>query len=86
MATLREVIAHYAAGGRNPRPKSDKVRGFTILPSETDDLVAFLESLTDYRFLTNPELSNPLSNPDMREELKKGERTKSDPPEWLKGH
>jgi cytochrome c peroxidase len=86
MATLRDVIAHYAAGGRNQRPKSDRVRGFAISSSETDDLVAFLESLTDYRFLTNPEFSNPLSNPDMREELKKGERTKSDPPEWLKGH
>jgi cytochrome c peroxidase len=86
IATLRDVVAHYAAGGRSARPKSDKVRGFTISASETDDLVAFLESLTDYKFLTNPEFSNPLSNPDLREELKKGERTKSDPPEWLKGH
>jgi hypothetical protein len=61
------------------------VRGFAITPSETDDLVAFLETLTDYKFLTNPSLSNPLSNPDMREELKRGNRTKSDPPEWLTG-
>ncbi len=43
-------------------------------------------SMTDQKFLTNPAFSNPLSNPDMREELKRGERTKSDPPEWLKGH
>ena len=86
IATLTDVVAHYAAGGRYQRPKSDKVRGFAISPSETADLVAFLETLTDYKFLTNAALSNPLSNPDMREELKRGNRTKSDPPEWLKGH
>jgi cytochrome c peroxidase len=85
IATLKDVIAHYAAGGRSSRPKSDKVRGFTISASETDDLVAFLESLTDHKFLTNPAFSNPLSNPDMREELKRGGRTKSDPPDWLTG-
>jgi len=85
IATLKDVIAHYAAGGRSARPKSDKVRGFTISASETDDLVAFLESLTDHKFLTNPALSNPLSNPDMREELKRDGRTKSDPPDWLTG-
>ena len=83
--TLTDVVAHYAAGGRYQRPKSDKVRGFAISPAETADLVAFLETLTDYKFLTNPALSNPLSNPDMREEPKKGARTKSDPPEWLTG-
>jgi cytochrome c peroxidase len=85
IATLKDVIAHYAAGGKHQRPKSDKVRGFAMSPSETDDLVAFLETLTDYKFLTNPALSNPLSNPDMREELKRGGRTKSEPPEWLTG-
>jgi cytochrome c peroxidase len=83
--TLGEVVAHYAAGGRTNRPKSDKVRGFAIAPSETADLVAFLETLTDHKFLTNPALSNPLSNPDMRLELKRGGRTNSEPPEWLKG-
>ena len=86
LATLKDVVAHYAAGGRSARPKSDRVRGFAISASETDDLVAFLESLTDHKFLTNPALSNPLSNPDMREELKRGGRTKSDPPDWLVGH
>jgi len=62
------------------------VRGFIVTAAETDDLVAFLGSLTDQKFLTNPQFSNPLSNPDMREELKRGERTNSEPPEWLKGH
>jgi cytochrome c peroxidase len=85
ITTLKDVIAHYAAGGRSARPKSDKVRGFAMSASETDDLVAFLESLTDRKFLTNPSLSNPLSNPNMVEELKRGGRTKSDPPAWLTG-
>jgi cytochrome c peroxidase len=85
IATLKDVIAHYAAGGRHKRSKSDKVRGFAISPAETDDLVAFLESLTDQRFLTNPALSNPLSNPDLRREENRGVRTNSEPPAWLTG-
>jgi cytochrome c peroxidase len=72
IATLKEVVAHYAAGGRTARPKSDKVRGFAISPSETDDLVAFLETLTDWGFLTNPAFSNPLSNPNMGRGLTPG--------------
>ena len=85
MATLQDVVAHYAAGGRHQRPKSDKVRGFAISPAEIDDLVAFLESLTDQKFLTNPAFSNPLSNPDLRREETRGMRTNSEPPAWLTG-
>jgi hypothetical protein len=85
IATLKDVIAHYAAGGRHKRAKSDKVRGFAISPAEIDDLVAFLESLTDQRFLTNPALSNPLSNPDLRREENRRVRTNSEPPAWLTG-
>jgi cytochrome c peroxidase len=59
LGTLKDVVQHYARGGR-PRPeKSDRVRGFAISPEETEDLVAFLRSLTDERFLTNPAFSNP---------------------------
>jgi cytochrome c peroxidase len=83
--TLKDVIAHYAAGGRHKRPKSDKIRGFAISPAEVDDLVAFLETLTDGKFLTNPALSNPLSNPDLRREESRGKRTNSEPPAWLTG-
>jgi cytochrome c peroxidase len=85
IATLKEVVAHYADGGRSSRPKSDKVRGFAVSPAETDDLVAFLHTLTDEKFLANPAFSNPLSNPDLRRESQRGQRTKSDPPEWLTG-
>lgn len=59
VATLRDVIAHYARGGKSREGKSDRVAGFSILASETDDLIAFLESLTDQKFLTNPAFSDP---------------------------
>ena len=71
VATLSDVIDHYAAGGRtiaggsnagvgstNPY-KSPRVGGFTISAGEKADLIAFLRSLTDSTFLTNPRLSNP---------------------------
>ncbi|MEN9230419.1 MAG: di-heme enzyme [Thermostichus sp. DG02_5_bins_236] len=71
IATLKEVIAHYAAGGRtlhagpwagvgskNPW-KSQFVTGFEITTQEQADLLAFLESLTDLSFTTNPKLANP---------------------------
>jgi cytochrome c peroxidase len=69
--TLDEVIDHYAAGGRtivdgpyagvgrdNPL-KSSFVPGFTLTPEERADLIAFLRSLTDDRFLNNPRHANP---------------------------
>jgi cytochrome c peroxidase len=85
IATLKEVVAHYAAGGKTARPKSDRVRGFVISPAETDDLVAFLHALTDEKFLANPAFSNPLSNPDLRREENRGKRTNSELPAWLTG-
>jgi cytochrome c peroxidase len=85
IATLKDVVAHYAAGGRHARPKSNRVQGFAISPAETDDLAAFLHTLTDEKFLANPAFSNPLSNPDLRRETQRGVRTNSEPPAWLTG-
>ena len=69
--TLGEVIDHYAAGGRtisegphqgvgrdNPF-KSSFIRGFAISEQERSDLLAFLNSLTDEQFLTDPALADP---------------------------
>lgn len=71
IATLSEVIDHYAAGGRtiasganagigrdNPN-KAPSVHGFAITPEEKRDLIAFLETLTDSAFLRNPAHANP---------------------------
>jgi cytochrome c peroxidase len=59
IATLPDVVRHYASGGHTSPFKSDRMRGFQISQAETDDLVAFLQSLTDEEFLTNPAFSDP---------------------------
>jgi cytochrome c peroxidase len=71
IATLEEVIAFYAAGGRNVTDgphagdgrknpnKSAEIRGFSLTAQETEDLLTFLRSLTDDELTTNAELSNP---------------------------
>ncbi|MCX7632770.1 MAG: di-heme enzyme [Turneriella sp.] len=81
IADLDGVIDHYARGGRlitsGPYAgdgalspfKSSFVKGFTLTPLERADLIEFLRSLTDTRFITNPAYSNPwprghFNNPD----------------------
>jgi cytochrome c peroxidase len=55
VATMSEVIDIYAAGGRgdgvNNPLKSPFVQGFDITDEEKQDLLTFLESLTDYEFV-----------------------------------
>ena len=71
IATLSEVIDHYAAGGRtinsgpyagvghdNPN-KALNIRGFKLTEAERSDLIAFLNSLTDMEFLNNASFSSP---------------------------
>jgi cytochrome c peroxidase len=71
LATLDDVLSHYAAGGRtiadgpfagigakNPF-KSGFVRGFSLSSEERRDLIAFLESLTDTAFLTDRRFGDP---------------------------
>ncbi len=60
LATLEEVIEHYAAGGRLAHPnKSLALRPFQFSPQETQDLIAFLQSLTDEALLHDPRWSDP---------------------------
>jgi cytochrome c peroxidase len=72
IATLEDVVAHYAAGGRNiesgphmgdgrlSKNKNILIHGFSGASQEDrQDLVAFLKSLTDEDFLTNPKFANP---------------------------
>ena len=69
--TLEAVIDFYAAGGRlietgefkgdgriNPQ-KNAFVKGFEISDEEKKDLLNFLKSLTDKKFLSNPAHSDP---------------------------
>ena len=69
IATLSEVLDHYAAGGRargqglGASPyQSELIRGFTLTPQEKEDVLAFLESLTDTEFLTDPRFSDPFAS------------------------
>ena len=45
-------------GSRSPL-KSRFITGFTLTSDERDDLLAFLDSLTDQSFLTDPRFANP---------------------------
>jgi cytochrome c peroxidase len=67
IATLAEVLrTHYARAGRaaqtpqgrNPL-RSELIAGFDISEAEAADVVAFLEALTDERFLRNPAHGDP---------------------------
>jgi len=71
IATLEEVIDHYAAGGRtltdgpyagdgsaNPN-KGGFLAGFELSERDKTDLIEFLKSLTDDEFLNNPRFANP---------------------------
>jgi cytochrome c peroxidase len=73
IATLREVVEHYAAGGRvitegpfagdgriSPL-KSGLVRGFEATDEEIDAVIAFLESMTDPSFASDPAFSDPFA-------------------------
>jgi cytochrome c peroxidase len=59
IATLEEVIAHYAVPGRPGTSPSRMMRPFTLSTAEVADLVAFLNSLTDESFLKNPAFADP---------------------------
>jgi cytochrome c peroxidase len=71
IATLEEVIDHYARGGRlitvGPNAgdgaqsplRSGFVTGFVVAPDERLNVVDFLRSLTDWKFICRDDLSDP---------------------------
>lgn len=78
VATLEDVVAFYAAGGRdiaegplagdgraNPF-KDPLIAAIALTPQDQRDLVAFLRTLTDRRFLTDRRLSDPFRRPGLR--------------------
>ena len=73
VATLEEVLRLYAAGGRqiadgplagdgraNPY-KSGFVPGFTLTEQERQDMLAFLNALTDEQFIRDPRFADPFT-------------------------
>ena len=70
IATLEEVLDHYAAGGRanltgksgvNVELTSEFIVGFALTEEEKRDVVAFLKTLTDDLFLTDERFSDPFA-------------------------
>jgi cytochrome c peroxidase len=71
VATLEEVLDHYASGGRtittgpyvgrgHDNPDRDaRMTGFNITRQSRLDLLAFLRSLTDTELIRDPRFSNP---------------------------
>jgi cytochrome c peroxidase len=60
LATLEEVIDHYASGGRMDHPNKSRIlRRFQLTEGDRRDLVEFLKSLTDEALLRDPRWSDP---------------------------
>lgn len=60
IATLEEMLEHYADGGRVESPLAhNQMRTFDLKPDEMADFIAFLEALTDDAFLGDPAHANP---------------------------
>jgi len=79
IATLEEVIEHYARGGRRIESgpnagdgkqsplKSELITGFDLSAGEMSDLLAFLHSLTDETFIHDERLADPFAGTANRE-------------------
>lgn len=79
ISTLEGVLDHYAAGGRTLTAadvagvgaesplKSPLIHGFSLSAQERLDVLAFLESLTDDTFLSDPRFADPFENPEAPE-------------------
>jgi cytochrome c peroxidase len=60
LATLEEVVDHYAAGGKMDHPNKSRIlRPFRLTDSEKRDLIEFLKSLTDEGLRHDPRWSDP---------------------------
>lgn len=54
LLTLEAVVEHYNTGGKNNPQKSKLIQPLNLTDDDKEQLVAFLKSLTDYAFITNP--------------------------------
>ena len=59
IATLREVIQHYASGGKTHKNKNTVIQPFTLTTAEENDLIAFLNTLTDKEFIRDKRYAKP---------------------------
>ncbi|HEX5657724.1 MAG TPA: MbnH family di-heme enzyme [Polyangiales bacterium] len=61
LATLDEVLEHYARGGLPSATRSPHVKGFALSAEERASLLAFFDSLTDEALLRDPRFADPWS-------------------------
>jgi cytochrome c peroxidase len=54
LASLENVVDHYASGGKSGPNQNPLVKGFTLKPGEKEALIAFLKTLSDPAFTQNP--------------------------------
>lgn len=59
MNSLLDVIEFYEKGGDSVLNKSKIIKPFNLSENEKNDLVNFLKTLSDYKFLSNKNYSNP---------------------------
>ena len=59
LATLDDVLDAYVAGGRGHPNTDPNIHPLALGADDKADLRAFLEALTDERFLTNPDYADP---------------------------
>jgi cytochrome c peroxidase len=55
LTTLEEVIEHFNSGGINHQNLDPRVKALNLSQTEQSELIAFLKSLTDEEFVSNPE-------------------------------
>lgn len=55
LGTLMDVVAHFNNGGVGHQNQSDWVRPLNLTEQDRTDLVSFLETLTDEKFVCNPD-------------------------------
>ncbi|RME95085.1 MAG: cytochrome-c peroxidase [Bacteroidetes bacterium] len=55
LADLKAVVAHYNRGGQARPLQDERIRPLGLSEQETDQLIAFLQALTDTAFVYNPQ-------------------------------
>ncbi|MCB0607691.1 MAG: cytochrome C peroxidase [Lewinella sp.] len=59
--TLEEVLENYSAGGHNVENEDVNIRPFPLSAQQKQDMIRFLQTLTDTSYIHNPAFSNPFN-------------------------
>ncbi|HEY3874542.1 MAG TPA: cytochrome c peroxidase [Candidatus Kapabacteria bacterium] len=59
MKTLLQVVDHYNNGGEHNSTQDPRIKDLNLTQSQEQDLISFLNSLTDYQFVNRSDFKNP---------------------------